>query len=124
MRRFGWKLLALLVGVHVWGAGSGVALAGQLWLQDGRILEGKMALISGLAEVPESPDPEGMGPRQSIVLVDDDLRRTFVSKSRRIVDRYVPEDSTEILEKFRISQQVKRRPDDHERGAFRSAGAV
>jgi len=109
MRRFGWKLLALLVGVHVWGTGSGVALAGQLWLQDGRILEGKMGgPIPGLAEVPQSPNPEGMGPRQSIVFVDDDLRRTFVSNSRRIIDRYVQDDSTEILEKFRTRNRPMR----------------
>lgn len=108
MHRFGWRLLAFWVGVYVWGAGSSVAMGGQLWLQDGRILEGKMALLSGLAEVPESPNPEGMGPRRSIILIDDDLRRTFVSKSRRIVDRYVPDDSTEILERYRFSQQVKR----------------
>ena len=54
--------------------------AAEVLLKDGRILQGRLGEVAGLAEVPQAPDPQGIGPIQSILLVDDDLRRTFVSK--------------------------------------------
>ena len=104
MRQLRWKLVALLLGACVSTTGSSAAFAAQVWLKDGRILEGKAAPVSGLAEVPKAPDPTGSGPLQLMVMVDDDLRRTFVSK--RQMQDYRQEDSTEIFETFRIPQRV------------------
>lgn len=78
--------------------------AAQIWLRDGRMLEGKIGLVTGLAEVPKPPRPEDQPEPQLIVFVDDGLRRTFVSK-RQIVELR-QEDSGEILERFRIRQPV------------------
>ena len=82
------------------------ALAAQLFLKDGRVLQGKLGLLSGLAEIPKAPNPDGSGPLQLIALVDDDLRRTFVSKRQVLEVRQ--EDPAEIVEKFHIRQRVLR----------------
>jgi len=56
------------------------ASAAEVLLKDGRILKGRLGVVSGLADTLEAPDPNGTGPLRLILLLDDDLRRTFVSK--------------------------------------------
>jgi len=85
-------------------AAPGSASAYQFVLKDGRVLEGKEGLLSGLGEVPQMPNPDGSGPLQLIVMVDDGLRRTFVSKRQILEIRQ--DDVAEILEKFLIHQRV------------------
>jgi len=104
MRRFGTTLLALVLGVYVWGAGCNPASAVQIWLQDGRILEGKWTPLEKLTAVPRPPAPDGTGPPQLIGMVDDDLRRTFFPK--RQIENFGQESSDEIFEKYRIRQPV------------------
>ncbi|MCL4194020.1 MAG: tetratricopeptide repeat protein, partial [Thermoguttaceae bacterium] len=80
--------------------------AAEILLKDGRILSGKPGVTAGMAEKPVPPNPDGSGPLQLIVFVDDDLRRTFVPK-RQI--REVRQDAAgQVLEKFVIPQRVSR----------------
>ncbi|MGQ9503989.1 MAG: alpha/beta hydrolase-fold protein [Thermogutta sp.] len=85
----------------------GVALqtpAEEVVLRDGRILKGKIGIVSGLVDVPRLTDPEGGGPIPLILFVDDDLRRTFISK--RQIREVRPGSAPEIVERFRLPQPV------------------
>jgi len=106
MRRFGWTLLALALGVYFWGAGRNTASAVQIWLEDGRILEGKWAPLAELTAVPKPTAPDGTGPARLVGMVDDELRRTFFPK--RQIQNFGQEGSDEIFEKYRIRQPVRR----------------
>lgn len=103
-RAIAWLHLSLVGALFLAVLGSWSALGAQIWLRDGRVLEGKIGLVTGLADVPKPPRPEDQPEPQLIVFVDDGLRRTFVSK-RQIVELR-QEDSGEILERFRIRQPV------------------
>lgn len=81
-----------------------VAAAEEVILKDGRILTGKLGLVTGLVDIPKLVDPEGAGPIPLIVFVDDDLRRTFVSK--RQIREIRPGITAEIQERFRFRQPV------------------
>jgi predicted esterase/tetratricopeptide (TPR) repeat protein len=73
-------------------------------LKDGRVLRGKLGEVSGLAEVPQPPSPDGEGPLQLILLVDDNLSRTFVAK--RLVKELRPEQAGQAEEKFTLHQRA------------------
>jgi len=78
--------------------------AEEVVLRDGRILKGKIGVVSGLVDIPRMTDPEGGGPVPLILFVDDDLRRTFISK--RQVREIRPGTAPEIVERFRLRQPV------------------
>jgi len=59
---------------------AGQALATEVVLKDGRVLRGKLGEVTGLADILQPSSPDGEGPNPSILLMDDDLSRTFVSK--------------------------------------------
>ncbi len=80
------------------------AQGAQIWLRDGRVIEGKLGLVNSLVETPKPPRADEGPEPQLIVFIDDGLRRTFVSK-RQIVE-FRHEDSGEILERFVIRQPV------------------
>lgn len=104
MRRFGYLVVPWLLLLSL-GDVSRVHAA-EILLKDGRILSGKPGVTAGMAEKPVPPSPDGSGPLQLIVFVDDDLRRTFVPK-RQI--REVRQDATgQVSEKFVIPQRVSR----------------
>ncbi len=75
-------------------------------MKDGRVLRGKLGKVSGLGEAPKPDQPDGEGPIQNILFLDDDLRRTFFS------DRQVREtrqaENRQVDEKFTIRQRVAR----------------
>jgi predicted esterase len=73
-------------------------------LKDGRLLRGRLGEVSGLADIPQPPDPEGAGPLPLILLVDNDLCRTFVSK--RLVQEVRQDDFSPSEEKFLIRQRA------------------
>ena len=79
--------------------------ATQIQLKDGRILEGKIGKVGGLAMAPLAINQESTGP-QLIDFLDDDLRRTYVSHYQ--VEKVLDEQPGEILEKFVLHQQVLR----------------
>jgi pimeloyl-ACP methyl ester carboxylesterase len=110
--RLGRSLHDLWIGLLLWAVGLGVpagtAVATEVLLKDGRVLRGKIAPIASLAEVPKAPDAEGAGPIQLILLVDDDLRRTFVSKYQIQPGGIRQDDPTESVEKFTVWQKIPR----------------
>lgn len=82
------------------------SLAGgeEVVLRDGRVLSGKLGIVTGLADLPKPADPEGGGPIPLIVFVDDELRRTFVPK--RLIREIRPGSGAEMLERYHIPQRV------------------
>lgn len=101
----GWPLPGLLPLVaFVWVGWVCSAEAAQIWLRDGRVIEGKIGLVNSLADVPKPPRPDDAPEPQLIVFVDDGLRRTFVSK--RQIAEFRHGDTGEILERFVIRQPV------------------
>ncbi|NLS91226.1 MAG: peptidase [Planctomycetaceae bacterium] len=80
------------------------AHAVDVYLKDGRILNGKIAEISGLAERYTNPMLSA-GAVRPILLVDDDLRRTFVSQ--RLLQAIPTANATETIEKFAVWQHVR-----------------
>lgn len=83
---------------------AGAASAIQVSLQDGRVLKGKLGKVSGMAEAPQGAAPDGAGPLQLIVFLDDDLRRTFFPQ--RQVREVAQEAGGEAPEKFDIRQRA------------------
>ncbi len=80
------------------------AIAARVFMKDGRILQGKLVPIEGVAEAPRPPAPDGAGPVLRLIMIDDGLRRTFVPKLQ--YNKILPDDPAELLEKFRLDQPV------------------
>jgi len=95
---FAW----LLCAIAVINAASPAA-ATEALLKDGRVLRGKLGEVSGLADIPQPPDPEGAGPLNLILLMDNDLCRTFVSK--RLLQEVRQDALGQGEEKFNIPQR-------------------
>ncbi|MCK4616481.1 MAG: hypothetical protein KAT50_06375, partial [Pirellulales bacterium] len=74
--------------------------ADRVTLDDGRILSGTIALLPGVSVDPEAEDGSG----STVVMCDNGLTRTFVSKKRVI--GAAEEDAGQAFEKIRISQRV------------------
>lgn len=100
----GRRCIAILLfgGLSLWHCGS--ARAASISLKDGRLLDGKLALLSGIADNPMNAANQNAPNVRRILLVDDDLRRTFVPKVQAAAIREA--DSSEVLEKIRVSQRV------------------
>jgi pimeloyl-ACP methyl ester carboxylesterase len=77
--------------------------ATELTLKDGRIIKGGIGKVVSLAENPKRPRREGEVPL--IVLVDDELRRTFIPLNS--VQEVREGDAVQIGDKFHLPQQVK-----------------
>lgn len=78
------------------------ARADKVIAKSGMQFEGRYAQVSGMAETPDTAkggDPVG---NRLVVLVDDDLRRTFLSKYQ--VQSYTP--SNEPLVSFKLDQRI------------------
>jgi len=86
------------------------ALAGTVNLKNGVQLEGRLGYI---ARIGENPNDAGGTQVRQIVLVDDDLRRAFVSSMQT---RTVAEGAPVLMEKMQIDQRVA--------GGNRRLGAV
>jgi len=84
-------LKAVMVALAVLTAAVGASRTGSaqtIRLDDGRRLIGKIARVGGIHENPSAPTKAGEVATQPILLVDDELRRVYVSKSRvaQVVD--------------------------------------
>ena len=79
---------------------SGLSYADRVTLDDGRILSGTIALLPGISIDPQSE--EGAG--STVVMCDNGLTRTFVSKKRVI--GAAEEDSGRTMEEIKIFQRV------------------
>lgn len=98
-------LLAACLALLSWR--SNWSKAEEVVLRDGRVLKGKLGVVTGLVDLPRLADPEGGGRIPLIVFVDDDLRRTFISK--RQIREIRPGATPEIVERFRLKQPVTER---------------
>jgi len=96
-----WLKVVLLAAC----AGSAVeaARATELVLKDGRVLHGKLGKVATLGEAPVATAADS-GTIQNILLLDDDLRRTFFSE--RLVREVREEENRQVDEKFTIRQRV------------------
>lgn len=99
-RRVAWCAvwLSLLCGV-VFGCPAR-SWATVIIVESGMQFEGRVAELTSLNENPLNPAPDG-GPR--IILIDDDLRRTFIPRTPAV---RVAESPPVAQEKIKISQQV------------------
>ncbi|HPZ82331.1 MAG TPA: hypothetical protein PL064_02790, partial [Thermogutta sp.] len=97
-------LLTTSLALAVWIGVLSDCQAEEVVLLDGRVLKGKLGIVTGLVDVPRMVDPESGGPIPLIVFVDDDLRRTFISKRR--IREIRPGSGPEIVERFRLRQPV------------------
>jgi len=95
-------LAAVLIATGL-AASAPTAPAAEVVLSDGRILRGKLGMLASLTDQPSAPTPE-IGPIQLIVMLDDDLRRTFFSK--RLVQEVRQDNLGQIQEKFALHQRV------------------
>lgn len=75
-----------------------------VFLKDGRVLRGKVVEISGLSERLANPN-KSTGAVRAILLVNDDLRRTFISQ--RQIQAVREEEPGEAPEKFVVWQHVR-----------------
>ncbi len=110
MCRIGRRFHKTWIGVVLCAAGWNLAAeasAAEVLLKDGRILKGSLGAVASLADQPQAPDPNGAGPLRLILLVDDDLRRTFVSKRQIREVRQANLDQV-VEEKFNIRQRSLR----------------
>lgn len=98
--RRGLPLTALMCAVAV----AAPAHAQKLLLNDGRLLAGKLNQVAGVAETPDKQAPQpGQVPTRPILIVDDDLRRTFVPR-QNVVE--ILESAPEQLVRIPIWQQT------------------
>lgn len=85
------------------GAVNGV-LATELVLKNGVVLRGKLGKVSGLGDMSKAAGPDGSEAIQSILLLDDDLRRIFFSD--RLVRQVRQDENRPVDETFNIRQRV------------------
>ena len=81
--------------------------AAELLLKDGRIVKGALGAVASLADQPQAPATDGVGPLRLIILLNDDLRRTFVSK-RQIQEVRQANIDQVVEEQFNIRQRTLR----------------
>ena len=93
---FGLAILAV--------AGRTEALADRVELADGRVLEGRFALVAGVAIDPIAEATSGRAKGTPVLMCDDELTRTFVSRRRVVKADELP--FGRQLERIEISQRV------------------
>ena len=94
----------LISSALAWGACLTTALADRVELADGRILEGRFALVAGVAVDPiaEATSSRTAGP--PVLMCDDEMTRTFVSRRRVVKAEELP--FARQLERIEIPQRV------------------
>ncbi len=87
-----------------WAWDVGESSATEVLMKDGRVLTGKLGLTTGLADMNQlEPNPNK---DKAIVFLDDDLRRTFISKQQ--IKEIRPDTTGQVPEKFRVRQGANR----------------
>jgi pimeloyl-ACP methyl ester carboxylesterase len=97
------RLLLVLSLLSSSFAYTNLAQAGKLTLSDGRIVDGMFGQVDSVAEDPEKSQTVGPVDVKRIQVIDDGLRRLFVS-TRRV--RQVNEVAESPVEHIRINQRV------------------
>jgi pimeloyl-ACP methyl ester carboxylesterase len=98
--------LATLLTLSVFCGTGAIAFGTEVVLKDGRVLQGKLGKVAGLAESPQATKPDGGGPLLLIILLDDDLRRTYFSE--RLAHQVRQEENRQVDENFAIRQRTMR----------------
>jgi predicted esterase len=86
-------------------AAPGNVWAGKFVLKDGRLLEGRLVKLSSLAEKPAAAPADAPVPKP-ILMIDDNLRRTFIPKTR--LQEANEGDAGSAQERFTVRQRVTR----------------
>jgi predicted esterase len=94
----------LRVVLAAWLVSSASAPAATVTMRDGRVLRGSLAPLSSVAGKPLESKEDGPGGIKSIVMIDDELRRYFVS--RREILEIREGDAGERFERFPVPQAV------------------
>ena len=85
-------------------AGSGTALADRIEMADGRTLEGRFALVAGVAVDPIAEATNSRTAGTPVLMCDDELTRTFVSRRRVVRAEELP--FGRQLQRIEIPQRV------------------
>ena len=96
-----WAAMCVLLAANLH---AGTAIAAKVFMKDGRVLQGNLMPVEGVAESLKPPAADGTGPLQPLLMIDDGLRRTFISKQQYI--SIVPDDPSNLLEKVLLDQKV------------------
>ncbi len=89
-------------------AGTNALFGIEVVLKDGRVLKGKKAPVTGMNPFPAATPPDGPGDVPLIEVLDDELRRTFISIYQIAPDGRRPEQAGEAPEKIILKQRVRR----------------
>jgi pimeloyl-ACP methyl ester carboxylesterase len=98
--------LGVLLAAVAWIATVERVGATEVLLKDGRVLRGKYAPTASLSESPFLKQSDDSDQLQTIAVLDDNLRRTFVSQ--RLVREVHEEDKGPVDEEFNPRQRVLR----------------
>ncbi len=79
--------------------------ASDILLKDGRHLLGREGMLPKFGELPQYSTPEAQIMPMNIVFMDDDLRRTYVSK-RQVADVFSNSELETIPERFVLRQKI------------------
>ncbi|MBE6427532.1 MAG: hypothetical protein E7028_02925 [Planctomycetaceae bacterium] len=79
--------------------------ASDILLKDGRHLLGREGMLPKFGELPQYSTPEAQIVPMNIVFMDDDLRRTYVSK-KQVADVFSESDLEVIPERFVLRQKI------------------
>ncbi len=96
-------VLAFGMALGGWGLASR-ALADRVEMADGRILEGRFALVAGVAVDPIAEATNSRTAGTPVLMCDDELTRTFVSRRRVVKAEELP--FARQLERIEVPQRV------------------
>lgn len=104
---FGSFFLLLIVGL---GPIQVRAASSQIIMNDGRVFNGAIHPMKSVAEMPDNKMPKANqeGPSEKIIVIDDQLRRIYVSKGS--IRDILPDELTPSYEIFRLPQKPDRNP--------------
>jgi len=93
-----------VVATWLLATGGWPALADRVELADGRVLEGRFALVAGVAVDPIAEASSGRASGTPVLMCDDELTRTFVSRRRVVKVEELP--FGRQLERILVPQRV------------------
>lgn len=95
---------SVLAAAAIWAALPALAVADRVEMADGRVLEGRFVMLSGVTPPPEGASGRSDAGGTSVLMCDDELTRVFVS--RRLVRSAEPAAFGSGQEVFTIDQRI------------------
>lgn len=99
------RLTVVLAFFSLFVPGTATLPASDILLKDGRHLLGREGMLPKFGELPQYSTPEAQIAPMNIVFMDDDLRRTYVSK-RQVADVFSDSDLETVPERFVLRQKI------------------